>query len=219
MSGRHRVQRRRRVRLTLVIVPSRLVWRSARAAWSPVGRSWRRLVERAQARFERRDPFAEVRLAPQRTSPDPVPALAAAPVPPTAAPVEQPSTPEQAVRALHGQHPHLPGAKLHWRFGVNAVAGEVNALDADEAGQRDIVTAYAGVLAAPVDEVAEGAHVTVSTTGAFASVAFTITAVLLLDDTMPLPVFEEAAADPTVGDDTLSTQAIPDKVLAEVVSA
>lgn len=142
------------------------------------------------------------------------------------APVEEPQktaqgslTAEQALRVLHGQHPHLPGAHVRWHLFDGAVAGEVHALDADEEGQREIVGQYAAVLAAEMSEHPDGSHVIVAVVGAFADVAFTVAAVLIHDDTMPLPVFDEAAADPTVGDATLTTQHIPERVLAEVVGA
>lgn len=219
MSGRHRVQRpARRVQVRLLLVPVRIGWRGVRGAWTPVAEAWTRLIERLRERFENTDPFAGVSFAASTTSPDPIPALPA--------PVEEPQetaqerlTAEQALRALHGQHPHLPGAHIRWHLFDGAVAGEVYALDATEAGQRNLVQQYADALAAEVTEHPDGPHVTVATVGVFAGVTFTIAAVLLHDDTMPLRVFDEAAADPTVGDATLSTQQIPESLLAEVVGA
>lgn len=217
MSGRHRVQRHRPARMALV-VSAWLIWRSLRPACKPVGEAWSRLVETLKQRFKNTDPFAGVAFAASTTSPDPVAALPA--------PVEDeqetelgPLTPEQAFRAIHDRNPHLPASHVRWHFFDGAVAGEVYALDASEDGQREIVKQYAGVFSAAMSEHADGPHLIVAVVGEFANVAFTVAAVLLHDDTMPLPVFDEAAADPTVGDDTLTTQHIPERVLAEVVGA
>lgn len=209
MSGRHRVQRpARRVRLALVMVPVRVVWRSLRPAWAPVVDMWARLVERLGDRSE--DPPADMSFAPQVTSPDPVPA----PVE-EQEPIQEPLTPEQAFRALHDQNPHLPVGHVRWHFFDGAVVGEVYVLDASEAGQREIVGQYAGVLSADLSEHADGPHLIVAVVGEFAKLTFTVAAVLIHDDRMPLPVFDEAAADPTIGDDTLRTQEISERALAE----
>lgn len=200
------------------MVSARLIWRGVRPCLvAPVaGAGWLldKAVAWAEVRFDGGDPFVDVTLA-DEPAPAPQLALPAAAVEP--APLSLP--PDQALRALHGQYPDLPGSFVHWHICGDGVLGEVNALDADEAGQRRIVDMYAAVLAAPVTEDTTDAHVTVSVVGVFASVAFTVAAVLLHDDTMPLPVFDAAAADPTVGDATLTTQHIPERVLAEVVGA
>jgi hypothetical protein len=176
---------------------------AARPAWG-----W--LVERTLGRFDHRDPFADVALDPQTTVPDPLPAPA--PVEPAdPQPAPAPLAPKQALFTLHGRHPHLPAADVHWRID-DAVAGEVYALAADEVGQRRIVAAYADVLAVPVTEHVDGAHVTVSATGVFEGCAVTVAAVLIHDDTMPLPAYREAAS-------TLTTQAIPDEVIQGVIAA
>lgn len=127
-------------------------------------------------------------------------------------PVPLPLTPEQALRVLHGQHPHLQSSHVRWHFHDGAVFGEVNSLDVDEDGQRRIVNQYAAALAAEPDEVEDGIHITVSASGVYAAVKLRVAAVLIHDPTMPLPAYREAAG-------TLSTQAIPDDALTEAVGA
>lgn len=217
MSGRHRVVKpRRRFGLATVLNPVRAVARWARTGRDAAARVWARLVERARDRFEREDPFAGVTLDPQATSPDPVPAPE---------PIEEPEpaplslTPDQVLPVLHTQHPHLPAAHVRWHVYDGGVYGQVNSLDADEGGQRRIVGMYAKALAAPVAEQVDGVHVTVAVAGAFGDQTVTVAAVLLHDDTLPLPVFAETTQDPTLQDDTQSTQALPDELVREVVSA
>lgn len=219
MSGRHRAvnPQRRRFGLAVVRVPVRLLARWVRAGRDRVTRAWARLIERAKERFADPDLFAGVDLDPQATSPDPVPAPTPAMEEPEPAPLTL--TPGQVLPVLHTHHSHLPAAHVRWHIYDGAVAGEVNALDADEDGQRQIVAQYAKALAVPVAEHVDGAHVTVAAVGVFADVTVTVSAVLIHDDTMPLRVFEEAAADPTVGDDTLSTQSIPESALVGVGAA
>lgn len=207
MSGRHRVQRtRRRVRVSLVLVPVRLVYRWTRAAWAPVAGGWSQLVEWAKARFERRDEFADVTLAsPQKTAPDPIPVLAA---PVVEEPAQEPLAPADALHVLHDQHPNLPGMEVHWRIYDGAVTGEVDTLVADETRQREIVAQYAKVFASEVSEHPDGVHVSVVAHSDFAGVRFVVAAVLIDDDTMPLPAYREAAG-------TLTTQEISEEVLVE----
>lgn len=209
MSGRHARQRpARRVRVGLVLVPVRLVWRGTCAAWAPVAGAWTRLVAWAQARFDRRDEFADVTLAPQDTTPDPLPALAA-PVEELEEPAQEPLPPADALHVLHDRHPNLPGTHLNWRIYDGAVTGEVRALDVDEDGQRAIVAQYATALGSEVTEHPDGVHMSVVAHGDFAGVRFVIAAVLIVDDAMPLPAYREAAG-------TLETQEISEQVLAEV---
>ena len=210
MSGRHRVQRPRRMRVAMVLVPVRLVWRGTRAAWTPVAGAWARLVASAQARFDRRDEFSDVPLAsPQDTAPDPVPVLAATVEDPKEPAAQEPLTPADALHVLHEQQPHLPGMEVHWRIYDGAVTGEVDALAADETRQREIVAQYADVFASEVDERPDGARLSVFAAGDFANVRFVIAAVLIHDDTMPLPAYREAVG-------TLETQEISDEVLTAV---
>ncbi|MGI5414283.1 hypothetical protein [Actinomadura luteofluorescens] len=210
MSGRHRVQRPRRVRVAMVLVPVRLVWRGTRTAWTPVAGAWARLVAWAEARFDRRDESADVPLAsPQETTSDPVPALAAPVEEPAAPAVQEPLTPEDAFEELHAQHPTLPRTKIYWSFWDGAVTGKVDALAADEAGQRAIVAEYAAVFAGEVGESPDGPRLSVFTSGDFANVRFVIAAILIHDDTMPLPAYREAVG-------TLETQEISDEVLTAV---
>jgi hypothetical protein len=211
VSGRHRVQRSPR-RARLVRVSVRPVCRSARAAWTPAAEAWAWVLAWAKARFERRDPFADVPLAaPQETAPDPIPVLTAPvaePEPPTQGPLE----PADALHALHDQHPELPGDLLNWRLYDGAVTGEVRALDVDETRQREIVADYAKVFASEVSEHPDRDHLSVVAHTDFAGVRFVVAAILIDGDTMPLPAYREAAS-------TLDTQQIPDEVLAEVVGA
>ena len=208
MSGRHRVQRTRRVRVGLVLVPVRMVGRWARAAWAAVAALCVRVTERARARFDDRDPFADVTLAPQDTTPDPIPVLAA-PVVEMEEPVQEPLTPADAFEALHAHQANLPRAEIYWRFYDGAVTGEVDALAADENRQREIVARYATALGSEVSEHPDGVHVSVVAHGDFAGVRFVVAAVLIVDDTMPLPAYREAAG-------TLTTQEISEEVLTAV---
>ena len=207
MSGRHRVQRTRRVRVGLVLVPVRMVGRWARAAWAAVAALCVRVTERARARFDDRDPFADVTLAPQARTPDPIPLLAAPVVEPEEA-RQEPLAPADALHALHDRHPELPGDHLNWRLYYGAVSGEVRSLDVDEEGQRQIVAQYATVFATEVSPHVDGLHVSLVAHGEFANVRFTVVAVLIDDDTMPLPAYREAAS-------TLDTQEISERALAE----
>lgn len=210
MSGQHRKRAPRRVRVSLVLVPVRLVWRGTRTAWTPVADAWARLVAWAQARFDRRDEFADVALAsPQDTAPDPVPVLAAPIEEPEEPAVLEPLAPGDALHVLHEQHPHLPGMEVHWRIYDGAVTGEVDALAADETRQREIVAQYADVFASEVNERPDRARLSVFAAGDFANVRFVIAAILIHDDTMPLPAYREAVG-------TLETQEISDEVLTAV---
>lgn len=217
MSGAHARPRHR---------PARRVWRHVwvslrrlRPLGTPIVGVWSRLVA-AVAEWRKNqfgdDVWAQVDAEnPQATSPDPVPAALPAPVEEPQKPVPLVLSPLDVLPVLHGQHPHLPGEHVRWHVYEGHVAGEVYALDVDEVGQRRIVEGYAQVFGAPVTETTDGKHVTVAVMGGFADVTVTVTAVLINDDTMPLPVFEDAAADPTIGDDTLRTQEISERALAE----
>jgi hypothetical protein len=209
VSGRHRVQRPApRVRVGLVLVPVRLVCRWTSAAWTAVAALCERATEWARARFDDRDPFADVTLtSPQETAPDPI-AVLAAPVVEPEEPVQEPLAPADALHALHDQHPNLPGDLLNWRLYYGAVSGEVRSLDVDEDGQRAIVAQYADVFATEVSPHVDGPRVSLVAHGEFAGVRFTVVAVLIEDDTMPLPAYRQAAG-------TLTTQEISEEVLAE----
>ena len=198
-----------------VVVSVRLVWRTARTCVvaPAAGAFWLadKVVAWAEARFDNRDPFADVDHVKQQ-APEPVPASQVALPTPTVPPAPLSLPPDEALRALHTQYPDLPCTHVRWHLADDGVLGEVNALDADEAGQRRIVETYAVVLSAPVTETVAGAHVTVAVMGAFADVTVTVAAVLIHDDTVPLPMYREAAG-------TLTTQAIPDDVLRGVIAA
>lgn len=222
MSGRHRVQRPRPVR-TVLVLSVRWAWRTARACLvaPAAGVIWLadKVVAWAESRFDERDPFADVELAPRDTTPDPVPVLAAPVEEPDEPAIQGPLTPAEAHWALHQQHPDLPRDRVRWHFFDGAIGGEVDVLSVGEVGQRATVARYAEAFGAKVTERPDDTHVVVGTVGEFANVTITVTAVILHDDTIPLRVFEEAAADPTIGDATQTTQALSDEVLAEVVGA
>lgn len=215
MSGRHAVVKARRVRLTLLLVPARVVWRAARACFlAPVdGVRWMaaKVVAWAEARFDSRDPFADEPLA-QVTSPDPIPAALPAPAEPTA-PEPEPLclTPREAFHALRTEHPYLPADCLRWHFGADNIHGEVSALDCGPVQQRAVVNGYAYVLGTEVRERDAGdGHILLTATGVYAGVTVIVTAVQVADDTIPLRVYREATS-------TQETQAIPERVLAEVL--
>lgn len=219
MSGRHRVVRpRRRFGLAAAVVPPvRVLARWVRAGRAGVAQSWARLVDRATARFDRgEDPWAGVHLAPRATSPDPIPAKGSAEEP-ELAPLAL--TPEQVLPVLHTQHPHLPVTHVLWHVSELGVSGEVNPLEADASTRRRIVALFADSLPAKVEEEPDGDHVTVYATGEVGTVPFTVAAVLLRGDGVPLGVFEETRHDPSLADDTQATQQIPDALIREVVSA
>lgn len=222
MTGAHRIQKPpSRFRLTLLLVPARVVWRAARACLVAPAAGVRWLADRvvawAEARFDSRDPFADEPLT-QVTSPDPIPAALPAPAEPTA-PEPEPLylTPREAYTSLHTVHPLLPVHCIRWHFGGDNIHGEVNSLDCKPIEQRAAVNGYAAALQAQVRERDAGdGHTLLTATGVHAGVTVIVTAVLLVDDTLPLRVFEEAVEDETL-DDTLTTQAIPERVLAEVL--
>lgn len=210
MSGRHcAVKPRRRFGLGALLVPARLVWRWSRAGRAAAGRALRPLVERLGERFEDRDPFADVHLSPQATSPDPMPAPPAVEEP---EPAPLSLSPDQVLPVLHTQCPHLPVAHVLWHVSDMGVTGEVNALEADASTRRQIVGMFADALAAPVAEGPDGEHVTVYASGEVGDVPVTVTAVLLHDDTIPLRVYRESAS-------TQETQALPDELVEAVVAA
>lgn len=219
MSGAHRIQKPpSRVRLALLLVPVRLVWRAARACFvTPVvGVKWLadRVVAWAEARFDGRDPFADEPLA-SVTSPDPIPAALPAPI---EAPARRPLrlTPNDAAAALHAEHPHLPWQVLEWRLGDD-VHGQVRSLDCGPDRMRSVVSLYAEALGvAPREDKADEGRAVLTATGEYAGVLFIVSAVFIAEDTLPLRVYAEAAVDETL-DDTLTTQAIPERVLAEVL--
>lgn len=217
MSGRHAVVKPRRVRLELLLVPARFVWRASRACFlAPVdGVRWLtdRVVAWAEARFDSRDPFADEPLT-QVTSPDPIPVALPAPAEPEApepAPVYL--TPREAYTSLHTVHPLLPGHCIRWHFGGDNIHGEVNSLDCNPLEQRAAVNGYADALQVKVREQDAGdGHTLLTATGVHAGVTVIVTAVLLVDDTLPLRVYREATS-------TQETQAIPQEVLEQVMSA
>lgn len=227
MSGAHRIQKPpSQFRLTLLLVPVRLVWRSARAAGVTVG-DWRSQAAawlqtrwaRLQDRWDRRDPF-EVEPAAAVTSPDPIPVALPAPAEAAALDLEPEPlrlTPREALTAFHTVHPLLPGENLRWNLGADSVHGEVSSLDCNPAWQRKIVEDYADALETQWKEQDAGdGHTLLTATGVHAGVTVIVTAVQVADDTIPLRVYDQAVEDETLTD-TLTTQAIPEKVLAEVL--
>jgi hypothetical protein len=223
VSGAHRIQKPpSRFRLGALLAHARVVWRAARACLAaPVaGVRWLtdRVVAWAEARFDSRDPFTDEPLA-QVTSPDPIPTALPAPAEP--APEREPEplylTPREAFHALRTEHPYLPADCIRWHFGADNLHGEVNTLDCGPVQQRAVVNGYAYILGTEVRERDAGdGHILLTATGVYAGVTVIVTAVLLVDDTIPLRVFEEAAEDETLTD-TLTTQAISPKALAEVL--
>jgi hypothetical protein len=226
VSGAHRIQKPpHRFRLAILLVPARVVWRAVRAAGATLADRRRRAAawlqarrDRLQDRWDRRDPFA-VEASALVTSPDPIPAALPAPAEPT--PEREPEplylTPREAFHALRAEHPYLPAENLRWHFGADNLHGEVNALDCGPVQQRAVVNGYAYILNTEVRERDAGdGHILLTATGVYAGVTVIVTAVLLVDDTIPLRVFEEAAEDETLTD-TLTTQAISPKALAEVL--
>jgi hypothetical protein len=214
VSGRHAVVKPRRVRLTLLLVHARVVWRAARAAGATVG-DWRRqAAARLRDRWENRDLFADEPAA-SATSLDPIPAALPAPVEALARkPLRL--TPNDAAATLHAEHPHLPWQVLEWRLGDD-VHGQVRSLDCGPDRMRAVVSLYAEALGvAPREDKADEGRVVLTATGEYAGVLFIVSAVFIAEDTIPLRVYAEAAVDETL-DDTLTTQAIPEKVLAEVL--
>jgi len=220
VSGRHAVVKPRRFRLAVLLVPARVVWRAVRATGVTVG-DWRRQAAawlqtrwaRLQDRWDRRDPFA-VEAAPSETSPDPIPAALPTPVE-AAVPEHEPEllrlTPREALAAFHTVHPLLPAENLRWNLGADSVHGEVSSLDCTPAQQRKAVEDYATALETQWKEQDAGdGHILLTATGVHAGVTVIVTAVLLVDDTIPLRVYREATS-------TQETQAIPERVLAEVL--
>lgn len=219
MSGRHAVVKPRRFRLTLLLVPARFVWRAARACLvgPAAGVRWLtgRVVAWAEARFDSRDPFADEPLT-LVTSPDPIPAALPAPVE-DAAPEFKPEplrlTPREALASFHTVHPLLPAENLRWNLGADSVHGEVSSLDCSPAQQRKAVEDYADAFGTQWKERDAGdGHTLLTATGVHAGVTVIVTAVLLVDDTLPLRVYREATS-------TQETQAIPQEVLEQVMSA
>lgn len=207
MSGAHRIQKPPpRFRLAVLLVPARVVWRAARAAGIQVA-DWRRQAAIWwEARWDRRDPFADEPLA----SPAP-----AAPIPVADEPEPEPAplhlTPEEALRSLHTEHPHLPGEHITWRIAGGVVLGEVNPLDRSPVQQRADVLAYAVALnvGAATREVDD--HLVLACVGDYADATFVVQAKQIRDDdTIPLRVYRETSS-------TLETQAIPD--IEQVMSA
>lgn len=218
MSGRHAVVKPHRFRLAVLLAPARVVWRAVRACLvAPVaGMYWvaDQVVAWSEARFESHDPFADEPLA-QVASPDPIPAALPAPV---EAPARKPLrlTPNDAAAALHAEHPHLQWQVLEWRLGDD-VHGQVRSLDCGPDRMRAVVSLYAEALGvAPREDKADEGRVVLTATGEFAGVLFIVSAVFIAEDMVPLRVFEAAAEDETLTD-TLTTQAIPERVLAEVL--
>lgn len=216
MSGAHRIQKPpSRFRLTLLLMPVRVVWRAARAAYTTVT-DWRRQASaQLRDRWDRRDPFV-VEPAASVTSPDPIPAALPAPVEP-AAPEPEPEplflTPREAYHSLRTEHPYLPAEYIRWHFGADSIHGEVNALDCGPVQQRAVVNGYAYVLGTEVRERdAVNGHILLTATGVYAGVTVIVTAVQVADDTIPLRVYREATS-------TQETQAISQEVLEQVMSA
>lgn len=233
MSGAHRaVKRRNRALLTVtapVVVCVR--WIRFRAGWlagllvdtagelrAKVEVRFSRLREKVADRYARRfgDPWAEPPAAPL------IPVLAALPTPaPVTAPDPEPAplhlTPTEALPTLHTEQPHLPAALLSWRFTDGTVLGEVNSLDCGPLQQRAVVNSYATALnVIPIERDTNDNHTVVAAAGVYAGVMIVVSAVLLTGDAVPLRVYAETAEDESLTD-TLTTQAIPDRVLAEVL--
>lgn len=220
MSGRHAVVKPRRFRLELLLVPARVVWRAARACLVAPAAGVRWLADQvvawAEARFDSRDPFADEPLA-LVTSPDPLPAALPAHAAPEPAPEPLHLTPREALASFHTVHPLLPAENLRWNLGADSAHGEVSSLDCSPAQQRKAVEDYADAFGTQWKERDAGdGHTLLTATGVHAGVTVIVTAVLLVDDTLPLRVYDEAAEDETLTD-TLTTQAIPERVLAEVL--
>lgn len=209
-----------RFRLVVLLVPARVVWRAARAAGVTVADWWRQAAAWWEVRWNRRDPFVDEPPATSTstsTSPDPIPASLAADTP-AVPPVRKPLrlTPNDAAAALHAEHPHLPWQVLEWRLGDD-VHGRVRSLDCGPEQMQAVVELYATALGvAPRKDRADEGRVVLTATGEFAGVLFIVSAVFISANTVPLRVYDEAAGDKTL-DDTLTTQAIPERVLAEVL--
>jgi hypothetical protein len=214
VSGRHAVTKPRRFRLTLLLVPARVVWRAARAVGTTMG-DWRRqAAARLRDRWENRDLFVDEPAA-SVTSPDPIPAALPVPV---AAPARKPLrlNPNDAAAALHAEHPHLPWQVLEWRLGDD-VHGQVRSLDCGPDRMRAVVSLYAEALGvAPREDHADEGRILLTAAGEYAGVLFIVSAIFIAADTVPLRVFAETEEDETLTD-TLTTQAIPERVLAEVL--
>lgn len=209
MSGAHRIVRQH-TRPDL-LKPARVVW-----GWCSL-RAGNALLWLGE-RFDRRAEAFWDEPIHHEDPRDPIPVLPA-PVP-VAEPESAPRhlTPREACASLHAEQPHLPGQLLRWHMGADVVHGEVIALECGPTQQRAIVHGYAHVLGVDAAERDAGdGHTVVTATGVHAGVTVIVSAVLLAENTVPLRVYDEAALDPTVSDDTLTTQAIPPKLLAEVL--
>jgi hypothetical protein len=224
VSGAHRIQKPRG-RLVLAV---RLPGRYALAAFANLrmhmaaARDWCSchvddVLDWLDERFSRRteDFWAEPPATQTSvTSPDPIPAALPAPIEP-AGPEPEPLelTPREALTSFHTVHPLLPGESLRWNLGADSIHGEVNALDCNPLEQRNAVNNYAAALGVEVREQDAGdGHILLTATGSHAGVTVIVTAVLIVDDTIPLRVYREATS-------TQETQAIPQEVLEQVMSA
>ena len=217
MSGAHRIVKPPRApRLVWLLVPVRLAVRYTEPAWRPVAAGCRWLAARAEARFDNRDPF-EPDTETSVTSPDSIPAeLAAAELAPAPAVKPLRLTPDEAAAALHTEHPHLPWQVLEWRINGD-IHGQVRSLDCTPDQMRSVINLYAEALNVdPREDQADEGRTVLTATGEYAGVLFIVSAVFISADVVPLRVYDEAAGDETL-DDTLTTQLIPERVLAEVL--
>jgi hypothetical protein len=223
VSGAHRIQKPHG-RLVLAV---RLPGRYALAAFANLrmhmaaARDWFSrhiddVLDWLDERFTRRTEDFWAEPPASETSPDPIPAEASVVEHATALARPSHLTPNDAAAALHAEHPHLPWQVLEWRIGDD-VHGQVRSLDCAPNQMREVVELYAAALGAGLreDQADEGRTV-LTATGEFAGVLFIVSAVFISADTVPLLVYEETAEDESL-DDTLTTQVISPRVLAEVL--
>lgn len=230
MSGAHRIQKPRRRPVIVVRLPGRyaLATLANLRMHMAAARAWCSchiddVLDWLDERFTRRTEDFWAEPAASVTSTDPSPAALPAPVEP--APEREPAldhepvrlTPNDAAAALHAEHPHLPWQVLEWRLGDD-VHGQVRSLDCGPEQMQAVVELYATALgvASRRDQADEG-RVVLTATGEYAGVLFIVSAVFIAEDTVPLRVYDEAAEDETLTD-TLTTQAIPQSVLEQVMS-
>lgn len=150
-------------------------------------------------------------------APAPVPAaLSVDDSAPTLASTPVRLAPKDAAAHLNAENHPLPWEVLEWRIGDD-VHGQVRSLDCGPDRMRAVVSLYAEALGvAPREDKADEGRVVLTAAGEYAGVLFIISAVFIAEDTIPLRVFAEAAEDESLTD-TLTTQAIPDRVLEEVL--
>jgi hypothetical protein len=219
VSGAHRLQKSR-TRPEL-LKPLRILWSKLAATWERFtlwgAEALCRLGERFDTRtdaFWAKPDVTDAEGSPEASpvfddpTPEPEPALA----------LEPPRlTPNDAAAHLHAEHHPLPWQVLDWRINGD-VHGQVRSLDCGPDRMREVVELYADALGVTwrEDQADEGRTV-LTATGVYAGVLFIVSAVFISAGVVPLRVYDEATEDESLTD-TLTTQVIPERVLAEVLS-